>query len=74
MSHALQKIGVKADRAKDISTMAMVWEVPNFLGMAAGTGAIFGKHAYGWPKEHKYQKFAEIVSGKAISTSHSHST
>ncbi len=68
MSKALQKMGVSQQRAQDISTMAMVWEVPNFLGLLAGETAIFGKHAYGWPKEHKYQKFADIVSGKAMSS------
>jgi hypothetical protein len=41
--------------------------------MAAGVGTIAGKHAYGWPKEHKYQKFAEIISGSAKS-SYAHTT
>ncbi|MEZ5691491.1 MAG: hypothetical protein R3D71_07495 [Rickettsiales bacterium] len=67
MSKALQKIGVSEKKAKDISTMAMVWEVPNALGSAAGLSMVFGKHAYGWPNKHQHQKFTDILSGRASS-------
>lgn len=73
MSKTLEKLGVSPQKAKDVSTMAMVWEVPNFLGMVAGGGVISGKHAYGWPYKHEYQKISKILDGtaKSIATPHS---
>jgi len=43
----LQKFGVDEKKAKDISTMAWVWEAANGLGALAGMGVIAGNHAYG---------------------------
>lgn len=73
MSGTLEKLGVSPQKAKEVSTMAMVWEVPNVIGMLAGGGAVFAKHAYGWPDKHNYQKLEKILDGTAKSTSIGHS-
>lgn len=73
MSNALEKVGVSEKKAKEISAMAMVWEVPNAIGSMAGIGAIFGKHAYGWPRGHQHQSFTDIVKGGAKSMAVAHS-
>lgn len=67
LSKTLEKAGVTPQKAKDLSTMAMVWEVPNVLGLMAGGTAIFGKHAYGWPSKHKQRSFTEVFSENAKS-------
>jgi hypothetical protein len=68
-SNVLQKtLGFDKERADRASTMFNVWEVPNFAGMVAGYGTILGKHAYGWPTQHRSVKFADIVNGTAKST------
>lgn len=48
MSKTLEKLGASPQKAKEVSTMVMVWEVPNFLGMMAGGVAIAGKNTKGW--------------------------
>ena len=72
MSKTLEKLGVSPQKAKEVSTMAVVWEVPNALGMVAGGAAIFGKHAYGWPKKHEHQGFVDILSNGAQSKATQH--
>lgn len=67
LSNTLEKLGVSPQKAKEVSTMVMVWEVPNALGTAAGVGAIFGKHAYGWPYKHDCRSFRELCSKEAKS-------
>lgn len=39
-ANILEKVGFSKKKAHEISSMAVVWELPNFLGMAAGIGAI----------------------------------
>ncbi len=73
MSSALQKMGVSEQKAREVSTMAMVWEVPNFLGLAAGEVAIAGKHARGWgmDKGHPKHKIMDVINGTAMAHSFS---
>jgi hypothetical protein len=48
----IQKIfGVSETKAHDIASMTMIWELPNMLGLIAGTGAIAHKHL--WSSEAK---------------------
>ncbi len=67
MSKTLEKLGVSPQKAKEVSTMVMVWEVPNFLGMLAGGGAIFGKHAKGWGVKDSNinHSFMDVIMGDA---------
>lgn len=72
-SKILQNFGINKETADNVSAMFWVWEMPNFLGMLAGGGAIFGKHAYGWAgKEQKYQKIGDILRGDANTLAMSH--
>lgn len=66
-SKILQKIGFNKERADNAAAMFHVWEVPNFMGMVAGFGTIFGKHAYGWPTKHEHQGLKSIFDGTAES-------
>ncbi len=69
VSNILQKtFGFSKERADRASTMFNVWEVPNFVGMAAGYGTILGKHAYNWPTQHSHKKFLDIINGTAKSS------
>lgn len=43
-TNVLKKVGVPEKKAKELSSMAIIWELPNLLGMAAGIGAIFQNH------------------------------
>ncbi len=67
LSKTLEKFGVSKEKAKEVSTMVMVWEVPNFLGMMAGGTAIAGKHAKGWGMDKKHPKYSimDVVNGTA---------
>lgn len=47
-SGILQKMGFSEQKSKDISSMAMIWELPNLLGLMSGIGAIVGIHKLGW--------------------------
>lgn len=47
-SGVLQKMGFSEQKSKDISSMAMIWELPNLLGLMSGVGAILGIHKLGW--------------------------
>ncbi len=66
-SKILEKVGFSKERADNAATLFHVWEVPNFMGMLAGFGTIFGKHAYGWPNKHEHQPFKGILDGTAES-------
>lgn len=68
-SKLLEKVGIGKQKSKEISSMFWVWEVPNAAGMAAGLGTIYGKHAYGWPNQHKHQSISKIIDGTAHSLS-----
>ncbi len=46
-SSVLTKMGIPEKKARELSSMAIIWELPNFLGMAAGIGAIFQNHFKG---------------------------
>ena len=69
MSKVLEKIGVSPQKAKEISTMVMVWEVPNFLGMMAGGVAIAGKHTKGWGIKNSTANHTimDVIKGTAMS-------
>ncbi|MEQ1790662.1 MAG: hypothetical protein ABL857_09495, partial [Rickettsiales bacterium] len=67
MTNTLEKIGISPQKAKDLSNMVLVWEVPNFLGTLAGGATIFGKHAYGWPYKNQQRSFTEVFSENAKS-------
>jgi hypothetical protein len=43
-TNVLTKVGIPEKKAKELSSMAVIWELPNLLGMAAGIGAIFQNH------------------------------
>lgn len=64
----LEKVGVPHDKAKQLASYAAIYELPNVLGTVSGIGAIFGKHAYGWPDKHVHQTLADIVTGRATSS------
>jgi len=67
MSSILQKAGMSKEKARDVSTMAMVWEVPNFLGMLSGSAAIVGKHTKGWGLDnYPVHKIMDVVNGTAM--------
>lgn len=64
LTSTLEKLGVGHEKAKEISTMVMVWEVPNLLGMMAGGTAIAGKHIKGWGLEgHPTHKVMDVIKG-----------
>ncbi len=69
MSKVLEKIGVSPQKAREISTMVMVWEVPNFLGMMAGGVAIAGKHTKGWGIKNSTANHTimDVIKGTAMS-------
>ena len=47
-SGALQKtMGWNKEKADRVSSMAMIWEMPNILGWLAGLGVIGRRHFYG---------------------------
>lgn len=50
----LQKLGLPERKAKELSSMAMIWELPNILGLFAGIGGIVGKHKHGWGQSKKH--------------------
>jgi hypothetical protein len=39
-SSLLQKMGISEKKAHELSSMAMIWELPNAIGLTAGIGAI----------------------------------
>ncbi len=45
----LMKCGVPEDKAQELSAYTMIWEMPNFLGLLAGLGAIYATHKYPGP-------------------------
>lgn len=42
--------GCSDQKAQEIADMAVIWELPNLLGMMSGWGAIAGKHYLKWPE------------------------
>ncbi len=48
-TNILTKAGIPEKKAKELSSMAIIWELPNLLGMAAGIGGIFQNHLQGSP-------------------------
>jgi hypothetical protein len=40
----LTKTGISQKKAHEIASMAMIWELPNIMGLMAGTGVIAHKH------------------------------
>lgn len=49
----LTKCGIPEKKAHEISSMAMIWELPNFLGLLAGLGVISHKHGHDWGQRNK---------------------
>lgn len=47
-TNILKKMGVPEKKAHELSSMAMIWELPNFLGLLAGIGVISHKHGHDW--------------------------
>lgn len=47
-SNILVKCGVPKKKAHELSSMAMIWEVPNLLGMFAGLGVISKYNNHNW--------------------------
>ena len=43
-SGVLQKCGISKNKANEMAAMAVIWEVPNLLGFAAGAGRIAHHH------------------------------
>ncbi len=66
LASTLEKLGFSEDKAKDVASMAMVWEVPNAIGMLAGGLAITGKHVKGWamPNSSKHT-IMDVLAGDA---------
>jgi len=54
-SALLQKIGLSKAKSDELATMAVVWELPNILGMFAGWGAIAHTHLGKKPVSHVEQ-------------------
>lgn len=75
LSNTLEKLGVSKEKAKEVSTMVMVWEIPNFLGLMAGEAAISGKHIKGWglDKGHPKHKIMDVINGTAKAPTITHS-
>ncbi len=67
MASTLEKLGMSHKKAKEVASMAMVWEVPNALGMMAGGVAIAGKHTKDWAMPSPKTKHAimDVLSGDA---------
>lgn len=42
----LEKCGVPKDKAHELASYTMIWEMPNFMGLLAGIGAIYATHKY----------------------------
>jgi hypothetical protein len=64
----IQKIfGVSEKKAHEIASMTMIWELPNILGLAAGTGAIAHKHL--WSAEAK-RNIAAAANGRGPALGH----
>lgn len=55
-TNILKMTGMSERKAKDISAMTVIWELPNLLGLAAGVGGIFGVHHKQWD-----QKMTKLV-------------
>lgn len=66
----LEKLGMSHKKSMEVASMLWVWEVPNGLGMSAGIMAIAGRHAYGWPQKHEYQKIFDVISGAKSKAAH----
>lgn len=66
MSSMLEKMGISQEKAKELSSYAMIYELPNLLGMGAGGLAILNKHSYS-PSQNKYNGIKDILSGVAKS-------
>ncbi len=48
-SNILQKtLGFSERKANDVARMAVIWELPNLVGLAGGMQAVYGKHVHGW--------------------------
>jgi len=47
-TNILKKMGMPEKKAHELSAMAMIWELPNFLGLLAGIGVISHKHGHDW--------------------------
>lgn len=45
-TNMLVKCGMPKEKAHELAAYTMIWEVPNFLGLAAGLGGIYATHKY----------------------------
>jgi hypothetical protein len=43
---AMTSLGMPKEKAQELSAYTMIWEMPNFLGLLAGLGAIYATHKY----------------------------
>jgi len=61
-TNVIHKItGFDEKKSREIADMLIIWEMPNFLGMFTGFGAIAGKHKLGWPQ--KNQVLSKVFGG-----------
>lgn len=63
-SNVLTKCGMSEKKAKELSSMAIIWELPNLLGMAGGIGTIIRNHNSGSHVE----KLAAVRAASALET------
>jgi hypothetical protein len=61
----LNKCGIPKHKAHEIASMAIVWELPNLLGMAAGIGSIAQNHLKGASHLEKLTAMRESVPAAA---------
>lgn len=47
-TNILHKCGLSEKKAHELSSMAMIWELPNFLGLLGGLGVISHRHNHDW--------------------------
>ena len=61
-SNVLQKCGISKGKADELAGMAVIWELPNLLGFAAGTGRIAQHHLSGKAASHVEQLAQQSAS------------
>jgi hypothetical protein len=64
----LTKCGMSENKAKEVSSMAIVWELPNLLGMAAGIGTIARNHTAGHVEKLLASREAAALAGPHLTT------
>jgi hypothetical protein len=64
LTNVLEKTGISREKAKELASYAVIYELPNALGMFAGMGVIAGKHAYS-QSQNKFNGWKDIISGTA---------